>query len=170
MRSSSAGSSARRWGSARCRARSTSDCRATTSSLRRRRRRTSRATTACATATARRTRPIVSTCTRTRATRASATRPSTPAPCAGGRYGYPPPNSADRLDMYKHTRDEGFGDEPKRRILVGTYALSAGYYDAYYGQAQKVRRVVAREHADAFERFDVLITPRSPTVAFETIA
>ena len=85
----------------------------------------------------------------------------------GVRYGYRSPNSADRLDMYKHTRDEGFGDEPKRRILVGTYALSAGYYDAYYGQAQKVRTVIAREHAQAFEDFDVLITPTSPTVAFE---
>jgi aspartyl-tRNA(Asn)/glutamyl-tRNA(Gln) amidotransferase subunit A len=85
----------------------------------------------------------------------------------GVRYGYRSPNSADRLDMYKHTRDEGFGDEPKRRILVGTYALSAGYYDAYYGQAQKVRTVIAREHAQAFENFDVLVTPTSPTIAFE---
>jgi aspartyl-tRNA(Asn)/glutamyl-tRNA(Gln) amidotransferase subunit A len=85
----------------------------------------------------------------------------------GVRYGYRSPNAADRLDMYKNTRDEGFGDEPKRRILVGTYALSAGYYDAYYGQAQKVRTVIAREHAEAFENFDVLLTPTSPTVAFE---
>jgi aspartyl-tRNA(Asn)/glutamyl-tRNA(Gln) amidotransferase subunit A len=85
----------------------------------------------------------------------------------GVRYGYRSPDSKDRLDMYKHTRDEGFGDEPKRRILIGTYALSAGYYDAYYGQAQKVRTVIAREHAEAFERFDVLVTPTSPTVAFE---
>jgi len=85
----------------------------------------------------------------------------------GVRYGYRSPDSGDRLDMYKHTRDEGFGDEPKRRILIGTYALSAGYYDAYYGQAQKVRTVIAREHAEAFERFDVLVTPTSPTVAFE---
>jgi len=85
----------------------------------------------------------------------------------GVRYGYRSSNSADRLDMYKHTRDEGFGDEPKRRILVGTYALSAGYYDAYYGQAQKVRTVIAREHAQAFENFDVLVTPTSPTIAFE---
>jgi aspartyl-tRNA(Asn)/glutamyl-tRNA(Gln) amidotransferase subunit A len=84
----------------------------------------------------------------------------------GVRYGYRTPNPADRLDMYKRTRDEGFGDEPKRRILVGTYALSAGYYDAYYGQAQKVRTVLAREHAEAFERFDVLVSPTSPTVAF----
>ncbi len=85
----------------------------------------------------------------------------------GVRYGYRSRDSKDRLDMYKHTRDEGFGDEPKRRILIGTYALSAGYYDAYYGQAQKVRTVIAREHAEAFERFDVLVTPTSPTVAFE---
>jgi len=85
----------------------------------------------------------------------------------GVRYGYRSPDSKDRLEMYKHTRDEGFGDEPKRRILIGTYALSAGYYDAYYGQAQKVRTVIAREHAEAFERFDVLVTPTSPTVAFE---
>jgi len=85
----------------------------------------------------------------------------------GVRFGYRTPHAQDRLDMYKRTRDEGFGDEPKRRILIGTYALSAGYYDAYYGQAQKVRTVIAREHADAFERFDVLVTPTSPTVAFE---
>ena len=85
----------------------------------------------------------------------------------GVRYGYRAANVADRLDMYKRTRDEGFGDEPKRRILIGTYALSAGYYDAYYGQAQKVRTVIAREHAQAFERFDVLVSPTSPTVAFK---
>jgi aspartyl-tRNA(Asn)/glutamyl-tRNA(Gln) amidotransferase subunit A len=85
----------------------------------------------------------------------------------GVRYGHRAADPADRLDMYKRTRDEGFGDEPKRRILVGTYALSAGYYDAYYGQAQKVRTVLIREHAEAFERFDVLLTPTSPTVAFE---
>jgi aspartyl-tRNA(Asn)/glutamyl-tRNA(Gln) amidotransferase subunit A len=85
----------------------------------------------------------------------------------GVRFGYRSPHVGDRLEMYMRTRDEGFGDEPKRRILVGTYALSAGYYDAYYGQAQKVRTVLIREHAAAFERFDVLLTPTSPTVAFE---
>jgi aspartyl-tRNA(Asn)/glutamyl-tRNA(Gln) amidotransferase subunit A len=84
----------------------------------------------------------------------------------GVRYGYRSPHADERLAMYKRTRDEGFGDEPKRRILVGTYALSAGYYDAYYGQAQKVRTVLIREHKEAFERFDVLVTPTSPTVAF----
>jgi len=85
----------------------------------------------------------------------------------GVRYGRRTAEGGDRLEMYTRTRDEGFGDEPKRRILVGTYALSAGYYDAYYGQAQKVRTVLIREHAAAFEKFDVLLTPTSPTVAFE---
>jgi aspartyl-tRNA(Asn)/glutamyl-tRNA(Gln) amidotransferase subunit A len=85
----------------------------------------------------------------------------------GVRYGHRTSEVGDRLEMYTRTRDEGFGDEPKRRILVGTYALSAGYYDAYYGQAQKVRTVLIREHAAAFEKFDVLLTPTSPTVAFE---
>jgi aspartyl-tRNA(Asn)/glutamyl-tRNA(Gln) amidotransferase subunit A len=75
-------------------------------------------------------------------------------------------NGGGRVELYERTRDEGFGDEPKRRIMLGTYALSAGYYDAYYGQAQKVRTVIAREHAEAFERFDVLVSPTSPTVAF----
>ena len=70
-------------------------------------------------------------------------------------------------EMVERTRDAGFGDEPKRRIMLGTYALSAGYYEAYYGQAQKVRTVIAREHAAAFERFDVLVSPTSPTVAFK---
>jgi aspartyl-tRNA(Asn)/glutamyl-tRNA(Gln) amidotransferase subunit A len=70
-------------------------------------------------------------------------------------------------EMVARTRDAGFGDEPKRRIMLGTYALSAGYYEAYYGQAQKVRTVIAREFAAAFERFDVLISPTSPTVAFK---
>jgi aspartyl-tRNA(Asn)/glutamyl-tRNA(Gln) amidotransferase subunit A len=83
----------------------------------------------------------------------------------GVRYGYRA-DAAERLDMYKRTRDEGFGDEPKRRILVGTYALSAGYYDAYYGQAQKVRTVIKREHDALFETFDALVSPTSPTVAF----
>ena len=70
------------------------------------------------------------------------------------------------VEMVERTRDAGFGDEPKRRIMLGTYALSAGYFEAFYGQAQKVRTVIAREHAAAFERFDVLVSPTSPTVAF----
>ena len=68
--------------------------------------------------------------------------------------------------MVERTRDEGFGDEPKRRIMLGAYALSAGYYEAFYGQAQKVRTVIADEHRAAFEDFDVLISATSPTVAF----
>jgi aspartyl-tRNA(Asn)/glutamyl-tRNA(Gln) amidotransferase subunit A len=73
----------------------------------------------------------------------------------------------DVRTMYERTRDAGFGDEPKRRIMLGTYALSAGYYEAYYGQAQKVRTVIRDEHDSAFERFDLLVSPTSPTVAFE---
>jgi aspartyl-tRNA(Asn)/glutamyl-tRNA(Gln) amidotransferase subunit A len=69
--------------------------------------------------------------------------------------------------MVERTRDAGLGDEPKRRIMLGTYALSAGYYEAYYGQAQKVRTVIGREFAAAFERYDVLVSPTSPTVAFK---
>jgi len=69
-------------------------------------------------------------------------------------------------EMVSRTRDAGFGDEPKRRIMLGTYALSAGYYEAYYGQAQKVRTIIFREFDAAFERFDVLVSPTSPTVAF----
>ena len=86
----------------------------------------------------------------------------------GVRFGYRSPNGSDRLEMYERTRDEGFGDEPKRRIMVGTYALSAGYYDAYYGQAQKVRTVLdprARRGVRALRR--ARLTPTSPTVAFE---
>jgi aspartyl-tRNA(Asn)/glutamyl-tRNA(Gln) amidotransferase subunit A len=83
----------------------------------------------------------------------------------GVRYGHRA-DVTERLEMYKQTREEGFGDEPKRRIMVGTYALSAGYYDAYYGQAQKVRTVIKREHDALFETFDALVSPTSPTVAF----
>src|SRR6186997_2537066 len=85
----------------------------------------------------------------------------------GVRYGYRANVEDDLTALYERTRDEGFGDEPKRRILLGTYALSAGYYDAFYGQAQKVRTIIIREHAELFERFDVLVSPTSPTVAFE---
>jgi aspartyl-tRNA(Asn)/glutamyl-tRNA(Gln) amidotransferase subunit A len=84
----------------------------------------------------------------------------------GVRYG--PRQEADGYyEMVSRTRDAGFGDEPKRRIMLGTYALSAGYYEAFYGQAQKVRTVISREFAAAFERFDILVSPTSPTVAFE---
>jgi aspartyl-tRNA(Asn)/glutamyl-tRNA(Gln) amidotransferase subunit A len=75
-------------------------------------------------------------------------------------------DGADFREMVMRTRDAGFGDEPKRRIMIGTYALSSGYYEAYYGTAQKVRTVIKREHEALFERFDVLVSPTSPTVAF----
>jgi aspartyl-tRNA(Asn)/glutamyl-tRNA(Gln) amidotransferase subunit A len=84
----------------------------------------------------------------------------------GVRYG-PRREAAGYYEMVSRTRDAGFGDEPKRRIMLGTYALSAGYYEAYYGQAQKVRTVISREFAAAFERFDLLVSPTSPTVAFK---
>jgi aspartyl-tRNA(Asn)/glutamyl-tRNA(Gln) amidotransferase subunit A len=83
----------------------------------------------------------------------------------GVRYG-PRAGNGDIREMYMKTRDEGFGDEPKRRIMLGTYALSAGYYEAFYGQAQKVRTVIREEFAAALEQFDVLVSPTSPTVAF----
>jgi aspartyl-tRNA(Asn)/glutamyl-tRNA(Gln) amidotransferase subunit A len=84
----------------------------------------------------------------------------------GVRYGYRSDDGPSLTEMYERTRWEGFGPEPRRRIMLGTYALSAGYYDAYYGQAQKVRTVIAQEFAAAFEHFDLLVSPTSPTVAF----
>ena len=84
----------------------------------------------------------------------------------GVRYGYRADTEGGLTELYEQTRWQGFGSEPKRRIMLGTYALSAGYYDAYYGQAQKVRTIIREEHAAAFERVDVLISPTSPTVAF----
>jgi aspartyl-tRNA(Asn)/glutamyl-tRNA(Gln) amidotransferase subunit A len=83
----------------------------------------------------------------------------------GVRYGLR--TEAETYDgMVERTRDDGFGAEPKRRIMLGTYALSAGYYEAFYGQAQKVRTLLIREHRDALSTFDVIATPTSPTVAF----
>ncbi|HVV57390.1 MAG TPA: Asp-tRNA(Asn)/Glu-tRNA(Gln) amidotransferase subunit GatA [Gaiellaceae bacterium] len=84
----------------------------------------------------------------------------------GVRYGLRSAG-ADFREMVMNTRHDGLGDEPKRRIMVGTYALSSGYYDAYYGKAQRVRTLIKREHDELFERFDVLVSPTSPTVAFE---
>src|SRR6201995_4351785 len=69
--------------------------------------------------------------------------------------------------MYTRTRAKDFGNEGKRRIMVGTYALSSGYYDAYYGTAQKVRTKIAEDFRQAFERFDFIVTPTSPCTAFE---
>ena len=83
----------------------------------------------------------------------------------GVRYGLRS-DGKDFREMVMHTRHDGFGDEPKRRIMIGTYALSSGYYDAYYGTAQRVRTVIKREHDALFERYDVLVSPTSPTVAF----
>jgi len=86
----------------------------------------------------------------------------------GVRYGLRAEGEhADSIAMMFATRGEGFGPEVKRRIMLGTYALSAGYYDAYYAQAQKVRTLVIRDYEAAFERFDVLISPTSPTTAFK---
>ncbi len=84
----------------------------------------------------------------------------------GARYGLRS-DGDDFREMVMRTRDAGFGDEPKRRIMIGTYALSSGYYDAYYGTAQKVRTVIKREHEAVFEQFDLIVSPTSPTVAFE---
>ena len=85
----------------------------------------------------------------------------------GVRYGHRAKEYTDLIDMYCRTRAEGFGEEVKRRILVGTYVLSHGYYDAYYLQAQKVRRLIAREFAVAFEKCDLILGPTAPTTAFE---
>jgi aspartyl-tRNA(Asn)/glutamyl-tRNA(Gln) amidotransferase subunit A len=85
----------------------------------------------------------------------------------GVRYGLRVDGDGDLARLYERTRSRGFGAEVKRRIMLGTYALSAGYYDAYYGQAQRVRTKISEDFATAFERFDYLLTPTSPTVAFE---
>jgi aspartyl-tRNA(Asn)/glutamyl-tRNA(Gln) amidotransferase subunit A len=75
--------------------------------------------------------------------------------------------SADGVhEMYRKTREEGFGDEAKRRIMLGTYALSSGYYDAYYAQAQKVRTRIIEDFRAAFSRYDLLLSPTAPSVAF----
>jgi aspartyl-tRNA(Asn)/glutamyl-tRNA(Gln) amidotransferase subunit A len=85
----------------------------------------------------------------------------------GVRYGMRADGVADLLSMYTRTREEGFGAEVKRRIMLGTYALSSGYYDAYYGRAQKVRTLISQDFKAAWERFDFVATPTSPGVAFE---
>ena len=85
----------------------------------------------------------------------------------GIRYGYRTKNYESLKDIYKNSRSEGFGPEVKRRIILGTYVLSSGYYDAYYKKAQQVRTLVKKEFDEAFKKYDVLLTPTSPTVAFE---
>jgi aspartyl-tRNA(Asn)/glutamyl-tRNA(Gln) amidotransferase subunit A len=84
----------------------------------------------------------------------------------GVRYGYRSPAAETLLDLYNHSRDEGFGAEVKRRILLGTYALSEGYYDAYYRKAQQVRRILAEEFLRAFAEVDAIVTPTYPVPAF----
>ena len=85
----------------------------------------------------------------------------------GIRYGYRTKNFENLKDIYKNSRSEGFGAEVKRRIILGTYVLSSGYYDAYYKKAQKVRTILKQEFAKLFEKYDFLITPTSPSVAYE---
>ena len=85
----------------------------------------------------------------------------------GVRYGYRAAGARTLSDMYRRSRDEGFGAEVKRRIMLGTYALSAGYYDAYYLKAQKVRALLARDFDEAFKKVDAIVTPTSPTAAFK---
>jgi aspartyl-tRNA(Asn)/glutamyl-tRNA(Gln) amidotransferase subunit A len=84
----------------------------------------------------------------------------------GVRYGLRARNG-DLTSLYEQTRHDGFGEEVKRRIMIGTYALSSGYYEAYYGTAQKVRTRIVEDFRRAFERVDLVITPTSPTVAFQ---
>jgi len=85
----------------------------------------------------------------------------------GIRYGYRTQNFSNLRDIYKNSRSEGFGPEVKRRILLGTYVLSSGYYDAYYKKAQKVRTLITNAYNELFEKYDVLLTPTSPTTAFK---
>ena len=85
----------------------------------------------------------------------------------GVRYGYRTPEAKNLMEMYTKTRAEGFGPEVKRRIMLGTYALSSGYYDAYYKKAQQMRALVAQDFAEAFKKVDILISPTCPNTAFD---
>ena len=80
----------------------------------------------------------------------------------GIRYGYRTPEFSNLKELYKKSRSEGFGPEVKRRIILGTYVLSSGYYDAYYKKAQQVRTLVMNEFNKAFEKYDVILTPTAP--------
>ncbi len=84
----------------------------------------------------------------------------------GARYGYRSPGARDLIESYVKSRSEGFGEETKRRIMLGTYVLSAGYYDAYYLKAQKVRRLIQKDFFDAFRSVDCIVMPTAPTTAF----
>src|SRR5205085_7460276 len=85
----------------------------------------------------------------------------------GVKYGHRTKELAGHIGLTEKTRDEGFGDEVKQRVMVGTYALSAGYYDAYYKRAQQVRTLIRRDFDAAFQKYDALLTPTSPDVAFK---
>jgi aspartyl-tRNA(Asn)/glutamyl-tRNA(Gln) amidotransferase subunit A len=85
----------------------------------------------------------------------------------GVRYGYRTDNAESLIEMYKQTRGEGFGEEVKRRIMLGTFSLSSGYYDAYYKKAQKVRTLIKQDFDSVFEKYDVIIGPTTPTTAFK---
>jgi len=85
----------------------------------------------------------------------------------GVRYGFRAKDAGELRQMYMKTREEGFGAEVKRRIMLGTYVLSSGYYDAYYAKAQKVRALVKRDYSEAFQKCDAILTPTSPSVAFK---
>lgn len=85
----------------------------------------------------------------------------------GVRYGVRSDNAENLLELYKNSRSEGFGDEVKRRIMLGTFALSSGYYDAYYKKAQKVRTLIKNDFEQVFNDFDVIIGPTTPTTAFK---
>ncbi|PIU45076.1 MAG: Asp-tRNA(Asn)/Glu-tRNA(Gln) amidotransferase GatCAB subunit A, partial [Ignavibacteriales bacterium CG07_land_8_20_14_0_80_59_12] len=84
----------------------------------------------------------------------------------GARYGHRTDSAEDLVEMYTKSRSEGFGPEVKRRIMLGTYVLSAGYYDAYYRKAQRVRRLIKEDFDKAFGKVDIIITPTTPTTAF----
>ncbi|USK34222.1 Asp-tRNA(Asn)/Glu-tRNA(Gln) amidotransferase subunit GatA [Bacillus sp. F19] len=85
----------------------------------------------------------------------------------GVRYGYRSDNAKNLIELYKQSRSEGFGDEVKRRIMLGTFALSSGYYDAYYKKAQQVRTLIKKDFEDVFEKYDVIVGPTTPTPAFK---
>ena len=84
----------------------------------------------------------------------------------GIRFGYRAQKSTDLTELYEETRANGFGQEVKRRLMIGTYVLSAGYYDAYYLKALKVRKLISEDFANAFEKCDFILTPTTPNVAF----
>ena len=85
----------------------------------------------------------------------------------GVRYGHRNADATSLKEMIETSRQQGFGDEVKRRIILGTYALSSGYYDAYYGKAQQVRAVISKAYANVFKQYDFICSPTAPTTAFK---